>query len=318
MGIVHGIAANVATAMVINNWFIARKHLAFGITTASSGLTAIVLPPIVRTLVENFSLSICFSAVAAFFIIAGILSWLLIRDHPEDIGLKSYGYDQKEDTNSKEKEAVSAVPKAKYAPSKFHFALLLIVYFFIGGQLYATWSHVSVLLSTAGFKSATFSGLLSFCGLMLMLGKIIYGWVTDKGNAEISFYIFCPLQATGLILNAYAASTMNFSLAIAGCILEGGAGVISTVGISSMAAELYPDELNFNRIIVWFTTFYNIGHTFFAPLFGIIADNVGSYSPAFYGCAILGFINIALVAIAFRGSAKRARNLESDSETSLA
>lgn len=303
MGAVHGIAANVATAMIINNWFTTRKNLAFGITTASSGLTGVILPPVVRTLVEQFSLRTCFIAVAVFFFTVGILTWLIVRDHPEDLGMHTYGYDQAETENKKKTSAHKAV----YTPSRFHFILLLVVYFFIGGQLYATWSHVSVLLSTAGFESATFAGLLSFCGLMLMLGKILYGWITDRGNAEISFYIFCPLQAVGLLLNAYAASTMNFPIAIAGCLLEGGAGVISTVGLSSMAAALYPDEKNFNRIVVWFTTFYNIGHTVFTPMFGIIADRFGSYSPAYYGCAVLGFLNIILVAVAFRGAAKRAK-----------
>lgn len=305
MGAVHGIAANVATAMIINNWFTARKNLAFGITTASSGLTGVVLPPVVRILVEQFSLTVCCTAVAIFFFVIGVITWLTVRDHPEDMGLKTYGYGQAETTKAKKVNNPSK-PKPVYSPSKFHMALLFIVYFFIGGQLYATWSHVSVLLSTAGFESATFAGLLSFCGLMLMLGKILYGWVTDRGNAEISFYIFCPLQALGLIINAYAADTLNFNLAVIGCLLEGGAGVISTVGLSSMAAALYPEEKRFNQIVVWFTTFYNIGHTVFTPMFGIIADNFGTYSPAYYFCAVLGFANIVLVAVAFRGAAARA------------
>ena len=310
-GVVHGLAANVATAMVINNWFTTRRNLAFGITTASSGLTAVILPPVVRGLVETYSLKVCFFTVAAFFALIGLLSFVLIRDKPEQKNLQSYGFGLEDIVrDGKKKKVSSGAPAGTYAPSKLHFWLLMIVYFFIGGQLYATWSHVSVLFSNAGFNSASFSTLLSITGIALMCGKILYGYVTDKTNAEISFYIFCPLQAIGLLINAYAASNMNFTLAIVGCLLEGGAGVISTVGLSSMASELYRDNAGFNKAVVWFTTFYNIGHTVFSPMFGIIADTFGSYSPAYYGASVLGFANVVIVAYVFRGANKRAKALK--------
>ena len=310
-GIVHGLAAGVATAMLIKNWFTTKRNLAFGITTASSGLTAVILPPIVRALVETYSLQTCFLTIAAFFTLVGIIAGIFLRDRPEQKNLQSYGHGLADTVADKGKKKVaSGAPAGTYAPSKLHFCLLLIVYFFIGGQLYATWSHVSVLFSDAGFNSASFATLLSITGIALMFGKILYGHVTDRTNAEISFYIFCPLQSIGVIINAYAASHMNFSLAVVGCLLEGGAGVISTVGLSAMAAELFHDSDEFRRAVVFFTTFYNLGNAVITPIFGLTSDRFGSYSPAFYGAAVLGFINLAIVAFVFRGANRRAKKLK--------
>ena len=308
-GIVHGLAANVPAAMIVNNWFETRRNLVFGITTASSGFLSVILPPIVKYLVETFSLRVCFFSVCAVFMIVGVLTFLILRDYPSQLGLQAYGHGQ---TDTATKKVSSGAPIGTYAPSKLHFWILQIVYFNIGIQLYSTWSHVSVLHSTSGFDSATFATLLSIAGFALMAGKIVFGQITDRTNAEITFYIFCPLQAIGCILNAFASDTQNFTLAVVACLLEGGAGVISTVGLSSVASELYKGNNAFTKAVVWFTTFYNVGHTVSAPIFGMIADRIGTYSPAFYGAGVIGFINVVLMAIVFRGSAKRALQLKAE------
>lgn len=308
-GIVHGLAANVPAAMIVNNWFETKRNLVFGITTASSGFLSVILPPIVKYLVETFSLRTCFFVVCAVFLIVGVLTFIILRDRPADLGLHAYGYGMK-DTGTKKNS--SGAPIGTYAPSKLHFWILQLVYLNIGIQLYSTWSHVSVLHAASGFDSASFATLLSIAGFALMAGKIIFGQITDRTNAELTFYIFCPLQAVGCILNAYASDSQNFTLAVVACLLEGGAGVISTVGLSSVATELYKGSNAFTKAVVWFTTFYNVGHTISAPVFGMIADAVGTYSPAFYGAGVIGFINVILMAIVFRGSAKRAQRLKAD------
>lgn len=308
MGVGYGLSGGVACALIVNNWFVSRKNLVFGITTASSGFTAIVLPPVIGILAEAYSLSAFFMVTGITYVVIGLVVWFLVKDRPEQMGLLPYGID-----DPKEAAALKTSKKRKsgrvYSITKFHITLYLIVHFFIGIQLFATWSHVSVLLSTAGYDTVTFSGLLSFCGICLIFGKTLYGWVTDRGNAETSFYIFCPIQATGCIINAIGALYLNFPLTVIGCLLECCAGVISTVGVSALAAELFPDERNFTKAVTWCLVVYNLGNAIFAPFFGMVADATGSYAPAFIGAGILGYVNIVLIAILFRSAKKRAKKL---------
>ncbi len=61
-----------------------------GIAAVGSGVAAVVLPPIVVAVVNAISLSAAFALEAALALLLGLLVFALLRNFPEDMGLKPY------------------------------------------------------------------------------------------------------------------------------------------------------------------------------------------------------------------------------------
>lgn len=297
-GMTQGFGGSIGTSVLIKNWFVKKQSFAFGVTAAASGLCSVILPGLVRNLTESASLRTAFLAETGIFAAVALVTFLVIRDRPEQIGLRAYGAESGNMRwGNEHTETVGEVRKT----SKQSFVLLAVMFILSGGQIYATWIHFSVLFSTAGFPSSEYTVLLSIGGAALMAGKILYGLFTDRFGSKSAFYLFCPIQMAGLLLNCCAVMTGSFAVGVIGSILEGGAGVITTVGMSSMAADLYPDSEDFKKKMIWFTCIHLSGSLIFSTLFGVTADLFSSYVPIFAVCALLGAVNMVLVKLAYKG-----------------
>lgn len=306
-GVCFGIASSVPTSILVKNWFNKNRSLAFGITTASSGLTSLVLPQIVKVLTDAFSFKTTLMIEAILFVVVAVLTFVLVVDNPADKGLEPYGgtVENTEESNAKSKKHFAYLP-GELKPTKLHFVILCLIFFLIGCQLYATWNHMSLLYSTEGIDMTIVMSLISIAGGALMVGKMVFGVFSDKFNGKIAYIVFCIVQVVGMFISCFAAYTHSLPLGIIGCLLEGGAAVTATTGMSTICSELYPNPEEYKNKLVTLTVVYNAGGFIFSPIFGIIADGVGSYIPAFIMASILGIVTIILIAILYSGAKKNA------------
>lgn len=102
-GFAYSWAGTVPISLLIGRWFHARRGLAFGIGTTGSGIATIIMPPLITALIEQRSLSFAFYTEAAITALASLLILLLIRDRPEELGLRPY-------TAGEEAQALSSPP----------------------------------------------------------------------------------------------------------------------------------------------------------------------------------------------------------------
>src|SRR5450755_1275737 len=91
LGCGTGLTALVLGAMVANRWFTARRGLVVGLLAASTATGQLIFLPVAAWLIENVGWRYAVIPVFAACVMVALLATLLMRDHPRDVGLRSYG-----------------------------------------------------------------------------------------------------------------------------------------------------------------------------------------------------------------------------------
>ncbi len=285
-GLSYGWGGMIPVSLLIHHWFQDRQVFALGLASAGSGLSTILAPAPLTWLIEHRGLSAAFWFEGAFILLLALLVLLLVQDRPENLGLLPYHLGG---------EAAPIQP-ARSAPSGMtqrRWAMVLLAIFLIGGPTGIGISHVGVLYASEGYNSGTVAVLVSWIGVWLIVGKLIYGELTDRlgsrrsnyllyGLALASFLLFC-LAPLGGIMPAFAAVT-TFGLGMP----------ISNVALSTWARDLRGDA-GFAEGLRWSQTLYALGLLLTGPIPGILADATGSYVPSYVLFFLMMLLSMSLL-----------------------
>ena len=91
IGAAEGVCAAGGVARLVGNWFHKHHGLILGVITAATGLGGSVLSIALTALMGAYSWRVSFGFSAACMMVVGLLIVLLVKDRPEDMGLKPYG-----------------------------------------------------------------------------------------------------------------------------------------------------------------------------------------------------------------------------------
>ncbi|MDQ0600978.1 MFS family permease [Streptomyces canus] len=91
VGLGSGSMALAFAATVTNRWFTERRGLVTGILTAASASGQLIFLPVLSWMVEKHDWRPAAVTVALAALAVVPFVWLLLRDHPADVGLKPYG-----------------------------------------------------------------------------------------------------------------------------------------------------------------------------------------------------------------------------------
>ncbi|MEV4195229.1 MFS transporter, partial [Streptomyces toxytricini] len=91
VGLGSGSMALAFAATVVNRWFTARRGLVTGVLTAAGASGQLVFLPLLSWLVEHHGWRPAAVTVALAALSVVPFVWLLLRDHPADVGLAPYG-----------------------------------------------------------------------------------------------------------------------------------------------------------------------------------------------------------------------------------
>ncbi|MCW7991429.1 MFS transporter, partial [Streptomyces platensis subsp. clarensis] len=91
VGLGSGSMALAFAATVTNRWFVARRGLVTGILTAAGASGQLIFLPLLSWLVEHHGWRPAAVTVALAALAVVPFVWLLLRDHPADVGLAPYG-----------------------------------------------------------------------------------------------------------------------------------------------------------------------------------------------------------------------------------
>ncbi len=287
LGLCYGLGGTVSVSIALKRVFSSHQTLALGISSAGTGMATIVWPPIATALISAFSLRHAMWFEGAFLLIASLISFILIGSEVNVPPASLKQEDMKAPRSKEEKRSL---------------VIVCITSLLIGAMGNTGWNHLSVLYSTEGVALTTVSSLISFVGLALTAGKILFGEATDRFGGKRAALFFCSILVIGKALACFAGHfIMPIALLSMLCI---GLGLpISTVGFSSMAADLstpahYPSSMRNFQLC------YMIGSFITGPMPGMIADRCGSYVPTYYILTAFAIINLALVWLAYKTGRK--------------
>ncbi|MGV2917844.1 MFS transporter, partial [Streptomyces alfalfae] len=196
VGLGSGSMALAFAATVTNRWFTARRGLVTGILTAASASGQLIFLPVLSWVVEEHDWRPAAVTVALAALAVVPFVWLLLRDHPADVGLKPYGAD-------------AFVPKPPPVDGAARRTLKVLrdaartgPFWLLAGSFAICGASTNGLVQTHFVPAAhdahmpvqAAASLLAVIGVFDVVGTIASGWFTDRFDARRLLAVYYALR----------------------------------------------------------------------------------------------------------------------------
>lgn len=276
-GIAYGLGSIIPVTVMINRWFKSHKALAMGIAGAGTGVASLIAPPLITSGILNISLQATFFIEAAVMLVLCLLLTLLLRNEPSDMGLVPYEDGPAQEGKKKHHEPERITGKL----GKVNTVLMILAAFIIGCVNSPGYSHISVLYTNEGFHPETVALFMSVLGITILLGKMLFGEISDRLGLYRSNYIFFSMYVIGIGL-CCLAFLQSMALGFAAMLILGMGYSVGTVGLPLYGLDMVGDPKDAAKQVKRFQVAYMIGAMVFATVPGIMADAADSrYISAF-------------------------------------
>lgn len=279
VGLGYGLGTMVPIATLLGRWFISKRTFAISICSAITGLSTLGIPSLLTLMIESMGLRITFILEACFIAVLTVISFLLIRNVPAEKGVEPYHLGE-EITPLKNVRGGNGLKKR-------HWVLLVPMLLLLGAMTNVGYSHLSVLVSAAGYDAHMTALAITVSGVMLTFSKCGYGWISNYVSTYKSNWLFGAILTSGMLLCCFIG--IGAPVMLGAMCMYGGGLALTTVGLTAWAGDLSRPE-QYDKTVCYFQLGYAAGGLAFSTLPGILADCFdGSYVPAyvfFLACSV--------------------------------
>ena len=275
-----GAAVNVPTMGLLAGWFAARRRgLASGIAVAGSSLGLVVTGPLVPALLKATGAEgwrLCWLVFAGLVALIGVLAALLLRDGPEELGLRPIG--ELPGQVRAPTAGVSALAwGAVYAsPRLWHLALIYLAFGF-SYIVYSTF-FVQHLVRDLDLATASAGRLWLRLGVVSMLSGLLWGALSDRwGRGPVLALIF-TVQGLAYLLVGLAGDSLTAAYA-SGALFGLTAWSIPAI-MAAASSDLFGPRLG-SAALGLVTVVFGVGQALAPYVGGRLADAAHSFAPAF-------------------------------------
>ncbi|MER7664731.1 MULTISPECIES: MFS transporter [unclassified Streptomyces] len=287
VGLGSGSMALAFAATVTNRWFVKRRGLVTGILTAAGASGQLVFLPLLSWLVEHHgwrpaSITVALSALAVVPFV-----WLLLRDHPADVGTSAYGAEgftpKPEPVPGAARRAVTVLFKAARTGP---FWLLAGTFAICGASTNGlVKTHFVPAAHDHGMPITAAASLLAVIGVFDVVGTIASGWFTDRFEARRLLAVYYALRGVSLLflpmlLAPSVQPPMLFFIVFYG--LDWVATVPPTI---ALCREHYGEDSAI--VFGWVLASHQLGAAVVAFAGGVARDVFGSYDVVWYASGAL-------------------------------
>ncbi|WP_328440091.1 MFS transporter [Streptomyces sp. NBC_00444] len=287
VGLGTGSMALAFAATVTNRWFTERRGLVTGILTAASASGQLIFLPVLALMVDagHWRAGAVTVALTALAVVPFV--WLLLRDHPADVGLKPYG-------------AKEFVPKPDPVPGAARRAVTVLFkaartgpFWLLAGTFAICGASTNGLIQTHFIPAAhdehmpipAAASLLAVIGVFDVVGTIASGWFTDRYEPRRLLAVYYALRGISLLflpilLAPSVHPPMIFFIVFYG--LDWVATVPPTV---ALCREQYGDDSAI--VFGWVLASHQVGAALVAFIGGVVRDVSGSYDMVWYASGAL-------------------------------
>ena len=271
-GIGYGFGTMIPVAIMLEHWFVKERTVAIGICSAVTGLTTLGIPSLLTACVTRYGLRASFFGESAVIVLMILLCFLLVRDRPENLDMRPYGYGEVVAGQQNSARHESGLKRSDWF-------LIVPMLLLLGGFTNVGYSHLAVHMNALGFQPSVTALGITVSGVLLMAGKAGYGFVADRlGNVRTN-WIFAVFLILGLFLCCVTGNSIPM-LFTAMCTYGFGLG-LTTVGMTAWVGD-WSAEDQYDTNTRRFQLGYAGGTLVFSSLPGILADRTGgSYVPAY-------------------------------------
>ncbi|WP_328748232.1 MFS transporter [Streptomyces sp. NBC_00285] len=299
VGMGSGSMALAFAATVTNRWFTERRGLVTGILTAASASGQLIFLPMLSWMVEKHDWRPAAITVALAALAVVPFVWLLLRDHPADVGLRPYGAKEfvpkPEPVQGAARRTVTVLTRAARTGT---FWLLAGTFAICGASTNGlVQTHFVPAAHDHGMPVTSAASLLAVIGVFDVVGTVASGWFTDRFEPRRLLAVYYALRGVSLLflpmlLAPSIHPPMLFFIVFYG--LDWVATVPPTI---ALCREQYGDDSAI--VFGWVLASHQVGAALIAFLGGAARDAFGSYDMVWYASGALCAV-AALMALVIR------------------
>jgi len=268
-------------------WFFRRRGIALGVALAGFGVGAALVPSVGQMLISAYGWRTAYLVFAAIvFLVALPVSYFLIRETPEEMGLEIDGDKQAGKSDASTGLSVNEASKT------INFWLILIAFLLVGVCIASVIAHLVPMLTDRGVSPQMAANCQMTLGLGLIFGRVISGYLMDHFFAPYVASAFTLMFVVGVSILASGVS--NYLVFVAATCI--GLSLGSEISETAYLVSRYFGPKAYGIIYGIMFAAFQLGASFGPPALGKYYVLNGNYISALWGLAVLAFIAAVLVA----------------------
>lgn len=312
-GVLYGASAAfwmyIGTPTMVNRWFAKSNGTVIGAIGVFVSLFGAIMSPIVQSWISGMGWHTAriITGVIVLVIGAGV-TFALLRESPEKMGVKPWGYDAAEADRAKNAEAniteVKETQGLTRAEALKQPALWLLV--LMAGMFVISASFVQQLSRYASTVDALGPAVgamaVSIAMITSMIGKFGLGWISDHFGAKMSGIVAGVLGGAGAAVALISGdSAMVFYVGVA----LFGIGYSALNIVPPLTCQQAFGDKDYSSVFAVVATGLNVFSGFSALIYAQIFDITGSYAGAFW-MNIIFYVLIIILALVIVPMGRRA------------
>jgi predicted MFS family arabinose efflux permease len=273
-----GVTSLVLAAVIATRWFDERRSLVVGMLSAANATGQLLFLPMLAQLIDLRGWRAAALVVAAAALIVFLLVLVFMRDRPEDIGLKRYGWKEGGQPAVRPLAPLAALRHAAQSPA---FWVLAGTFFVCGASTNGLiGTHLIAACHDYGIPQVRSAELLAVMGIFDILGTTASGWLTDRYSSRYLLFGYYTLRGLSLL---YLPMTLDGGAHGLGwfAIFYGLDWVATVPPTVRLTSEAFGRE-NTGVIYGWIGASHQLGASLAAFGAGAIRTEMGEYRLAFW------------------------------------
>ena len=302
VGLGTGSMALGFVATIAGRWFVKHRGLVTGVLTAGGAAGNLIFLPVLAGLTEDRGWRVAALTVAGAALLVVPLVWWRLRDHPAEIGLGPLGgeYAEPAENSGRGGAARIALRALGQAARTRPFWLLAGGFAICGATTNGlVGTHFIPAAHDHGMADTTAAGLLALVGLFDIAGTVASGWLTDRVDSRILLGAYYFLRGMSLLaLPSLFAATAHPSMVL--FILFYGLDWVATVPPTVTLCREYFGAGG-PVVFGWVFASHQLGAAAAATVAGLVRDQLGAYTWAWYGAGALAVLASLFSLMLFAG-----------------
>lgn len=286
-GILGGLGLGMAYGSTISTavkFFPDKRGFAGGITTAAYGLSSVILPPVISSIVKRTGAPFAFKIIGLAFVVIIALSTFFVQKYPEDKEQPGMAIQNGKDTDWKDMIKMPV----------FHVMLVLLICGAFSGMMVISQAS-QIAVNLAGMTVEKAAVTVSILALFNMLGRFAAGFLSDRVGRLGTLGVSCVFSAVAevcLLLSSRGYSALFYpGLIVVGLCFGAFMGVYPGFTADRFGAR--NNSVNYGIMCIGFALAGYLG----PQLMKSIYNSTGSYGNAFLAAFVFAVAGLVLTYI---------------------